>query len=961
VTNQHPRIPVSTYRLQFNRGFTFRHAREIVPYLHELGITDCYASPYFQARPESLHGYDITDHNKLNEAIGSREDYDAWIAQLRAHAMGQLLDFVPNHMGIGESRNLWWMDVLENGPSSKYAPYFDIDWQPLKPELHDKVLLPILGDQYGRVLERGELKVHYEDGSFCLSYYEHRFPIAPGTYRYILDVALKHLESFKGEDFYAELQSILTALEYLPRRTETDPERIAERTREKEIIKRRLERRSQEAPQVREAMESALKQINGVPGDARSFDALDELLNDQSYRLAFWRVTAEEINYRRFFDVNDLAAIRMELPEVFEDTHGLLLELIGSGAVTGLRIDHPDGLYLPNEYFEKLQNRCAKTLEAEGRASARQGHGEACSSDRAIYMVLEKILTGAESLRKEWPVHGTTGYDFANQVAQLLVDGSAETEITKTFHRFIGHSLHFGHLVYAKKRLVMRLSLANDVNVLGNMLDRLSEQNRWFRDFTLDALGRAVRETIACFPVYRTYLAPGVQTNNDDRAIIDRAVTAAKRRNPGIEESVFNYLRDVLLFRFPENLEKEAGAAHEHFVLKFQQSTGPIMAKGLEDTSFYIYNRLAALNEVGGEPQQFGLTSEAFHERNIIRQRDWPATLVTTSTHDTKRSEDVRARMVAISEAPQLWKRALQRWRAVNRRWKRTVEELEAPDANEEYLLYETLLGVWPTEPSGEAAKTATAEFIGRIQSYMAKALKEAKLNTSWIQPNEPWDSAMHDFVARVLDPSLKNKFLPNFIPMAEEIARLGAINPLTQIILKFTGPGVPDLYQGNEIWDYSLVDPDNRRPVDYDLRRKMLGGLKNATAQELFRCWPDGRIKLLVTQRLLQLRRGHAEFFQRSSYVPLQTTGEFADCAVAFMREHGGQFLIVIVPRLSSRVGFPPIGERWKDTAVRIPESLPLGKMKEIFCEREIKTGVRSFNMSETMAELPFAVYANF
>jgi (1->4)-alpha-D-glucan 1-alpha-D-glucosylmutase len=947
VTNHHPRIPVSTYRLQFNRQFTFEQARAIVPYLHELGITDCYASPYFQARAESLHGYDITDHNKLNEAIGSREAYDAWIAELHAHEMGQLLDFVPNHMGVGEPRNQWWMDVLENGPSSKHAPYFDIDWHPLKPELHDKVLLPILGDQYGRVLERGELKVHYEEGSFYLSYYEHRFPIAPGTYRYILDVALKNLEDSKEEDFYAELQSILTALEYLPRRTELDPERIAERAREKEIIKRRLERRSQEAPQVREAIERALEQINGVPGDTRSFDLLDQLLNAQSYRLAFWRVAAEEINYRRFFDVNDLAAIRMELPEVFEDTHGLLLELVGCGAVNGLRIDHPDGLYLPNEYFAKLQRRCAKTL---GTARGQP----------AIYMVLEKILTGAEALRSGWPVHGTTGYDFTNQVAQLLVDGSAETEMTKAFHRFIGHSVHFGHLVYAKKRLVMRLSLANDVNVLGNMLDRLSEQNRWYRDFTLDALARAVRETIACFPVYRTYLTPGHPINEEDRIVIDRAVAAAKRRNPGIEESVFNYLRDVLLFRFPENLDDEARAAHEHFVLKFQQSTGPIMAKGLEDTAFYIYNRLAALNEVGGEPQQFGLSPEAFHQRNVTRQRDWPVTLVATSTHDTKRSEDVRARMVAISEMPQLWRRSLQRWRTANRRWKRTIDEAEAPDASEEYLLYQTLLGVWPTEPTGEAAKNVRPEFVTRIQTYMAKALKEAKLNTSWIQPNEKWDTAMHDFVASVLEPSPRNKFLPTFTPVAEEIARLGAINALTQTVLKLTGPGVPDIYQGNEIWDYSLVDPDNRRPVDYDLRRRMLSGLREPDVEELFRCWPDGRIKLFVTQRLLHFRREHPQFFRESSYLPIQPTGAFADCAVAFAREHAGKFLLVVATRLSARLGFPPTGERWKDTAINLA-SFPLGEMTEVFTKRAVRMSDHSLHVAEAMASLPFAVYTNF
>src|SRR5256884_3668208 len=537
------RIPTATYRLQFNKNFTFRQAREIVTYLHHLGITDAYASPYFQASAESLHGYDITDHNKLNPPIGSREDYDSWIANLHAHSMGQVLDFVPNHVGIAEPLNEWWMDVLENGPSSRYAPYCDIDWHPLKWDLSDKVLLPILSDQYGRVLERGELHVRFKEGTFYLLYGERRLPIAPGTYRYVLEIALQNLAEYKDEDFYAELQSILTALEYLPKRTETDPKRIGERIREKEIIKRRLERRCAEAPQVQHAIEKALAQINGEPGDPRSFDALDELLNAQSYRLAFWRVAAEEINYRRFFDVNDLAAIRVELPKVFDATHRLLLELVCTRAVTGLRIDHPDGLYLPREYFEKLQQRCAKAL-----AIALPQDG------RAIYMVAEKILTGAETLRKDWLVHGTTGYDFSNQVAQLLVDSSAETAITKTFHRFIGHSLPFGHLLYAKKLQVMKLSLANDVNVLGNMVDRLSEQNRWYRDFTLEALARAVRETIACFPVYRTYLAPGQPVSEEDRQIVERAVTAAKRRNPAIAESIFNFLRAVLVFRFPEIL-----------------------------------------------------------------------------------------------------------------------------------------------------------------------------------------------------------------------------------------------------------------------------------------------------------------------------------------------------------------------------------------------------------------------
>ncbi len=949
TTQQHPRIPRCTYRLQFNRGFTFKQARDLVPYLDALGISDAYASPYFQARAESLHGYDITDHNKLNAAIGSREEYDRWIAELHSRGMGQMLDFVPNHMGIGEPLNHWWMDVLENGPSSAYAAYFDIDWHPLKSGLQDKVLLPILGDQYGRVLERGELRVGFAAGAFSLSYQKHELPIAPGTYRFILELALQNLAARKDEPFYGELQSILTALEYLPKRTETNPERIAERTREKEIVKRRLERRCEEAPPVQQAIDRALVQINGRPGDARSFDALDQLLNAQSYRLAFWRVAAEEINYRRFFDINDLAAIRMEVPEVFEATHHLLFDLIRQGAVTGLRIDHPDGLYLPQEYFEKLQRRCAEVL---GIPLPPDG--------RVIYLLVEKVLTGSEKLRQDWPVHGTTGYDFASQVTQLLVDSSAEAALANTYRRFIGHSMHFGHLVYAKKRQVMRLSLANDVNVLGNMVDRLSEQNRWFRDFTLQALARVVRETIACFPVYRTYLAPGRPVSAEDTQVVERAIAAAKRRNAGVEGSIFNFLRDLLLFRFPENLDEEGRAAHSRFVLKFQQSTSPIMAKGLEDTAFYIFNRLAALNEIGGAPQHFGMSPETFHQYNQERQRDWPSTLLTTSTHDTKRSEDVRARMVAISELPDLWHRATLRWRKSNRRWKKQIDDLEAPDANEEYLLYQTLLGSWPVNARGEPEKTASAEYIERIQAYMAKALNEAKLNTSWVQPNEEWLGATRDFISNLLESSRRNKFLPAFLPIVEQIAPLGAMNSLAQTLLKLTSPGVPDIYQGNEIWDFSLVDPDNRRPVDYQARRRLLETLAQSEPGELLREWPDGRIKMFLTQRLLLFRKEHAELFQRGNYLPVAASGSLADSCVSFVREFGAQWILVLAPRLSSRVGSPPVGRKWQDTAIELPENFSPENAREIFTGREVGFDGRRLDLAEAMSVLPFAAITN-
>jgi (1->4)-alpha-D-glucan 1-alpha-D-glucosylmutase len=935
--------------LQLNRWFTFAQAREIVPYLRALGVSDVYASPYFQAGPNTLHGYDITDHNKLNAAIGSQDDYDAWIAELHKHEMGQVLDFVPNHMGIAESGNKWWDDVLENGPSSMYAPYFDIEWRPQKEDLRDKVLLPILTDQYGRVLERGEFKVRLEEGAFYLAYGNQKLPISPGTYRFILELALENLAEYKDEEFYGEFQSILTALEHLPRRTETDPEKIAERAREKEIVKRRLERRCQEAPQVQRAIEKALAQINGRPGDPRSFDKLDELLNAQSYRLAFWRVAAEEINYRRFFDVNDLAAIRMELPEVFAAAHELVVDLVRRGAVTGLRIDHPDGLYLPKEYLDALQRRCAKAF---GLPLPKDG--------RAIYMVAEKILTGAEKLRADWPVHGTTGYDFANQVAHVLVDSAAEAAITKAFHRFIGHTMHFGHLVYAKKRLVMRIALANEVEVLGSMLDRLSEKNRWYRDFTFEALARAVRETIACFPVYRTYLAPGQPVSEEDRQVIERAIAAVRRRNPAVEESIFNFLRDILLFRFPENLDTEAREEHMQFVLKFQQFTGPIMAKGVEDTVFYIYNRLAALNEVGGEPQQFGISIDTFHQCNLDRHLNWPSTLLATSTHDTKRSEDVRARMLAISEIPDVWRRSLQKWRTVNRRWKKDVSESEAPDADEEYLLYQTLLGTWPVEADGKPEGKVSPEYIERIQNYMTKALNEAKLNTSWIQPNESWLAATRDFVSKILEPGAKNKFLPTFLPVAEEIARLGAINSLAQTLLKVTSPGVPDIYQGNEIWNFALVDPDNRRPVDYKRCAEMLSCLSSKTPEELLQNWPDGRIKMFLTQRALQFRNEHVDLFRSGNYLPLPASGTFADHCIAFARQLDRHAVIVIVPRISSRVGFPPIGDRWKDTTIELPEGFPLERWRQVITGHEFWIKDRRVRLADVMSILPFAMIAN-
>ena len=889
-------IPNATYRLQFHKGFTFRDALALAPYLRDLGISHVYASPIFRAMPGSMHGYDICDHNALNPEIGTREEFEAWIAELHRLGLGLILDFVPNHMGIAETQNHWWMDVLENGPASPYARFFDIDWVPLKRELENKVLLPVLGDQYGRVLERGELRVTFEAGRFWLDYYALRLPLGPRSTRPVLKRAAELLPEPP-----VELMSILTAIEHLPASTDTAPQKVAERAREKEVIRGRLSRLCEETPAVSEALARALTELHDRD-DPASFDRLDALISNQPYRLSSWKVAAEEINYRRFFDVNSLAAIRMELPEVFDATHKLLLELIGRGAVNGVRIDHIDGLAYPREYLRTLQTCASGAL-----GSPAEKH--------AIYLLVEKILAPGEKLRGDWPVHGTTGYEFANQTTELLVDRAAEVTLTEDYNRFVGRQLGFQELVYRSKKLVMQVSMASEVNVLGHLLNRLSESHRWYRDFTVNALTAAVRETIACFRVYRTYLVPGEPPAEACVRVINRALAEARRRNPALERTVFEFLRDVLLPPEP-NLHAVDEALRREFVLKFQQCTSPIAAKGVEDTAFYQYHRLVALNEVGGEPGEVGATLETFHRQNAARLAEFPHSMLATSTHDTKRSEDVRARLAVLSEMPKEWGRALRRWHTVNSKHRGEIDGEWAPDHHEEALLYQTLLGSWPLEPLDAQTRPA---YVRRIQDYMVKALHEAKVNSSWIEPNEAWDKAVCEFVAKILEPGPRNRFLVTFAPFAERLATAGAMNALTQTALKLTAPGVPDCYQGSELWDFSLVDPDNRRPVDYGLRQQQLVSVSgDVSPAALVESWRDGRLKMYLIRTLLQFRRQNPAVFAEGSYAPVTVAGPLAECVVAFEREWAGLALLVVAPRWSTRVGFPPLAERWGGTAIQ-------------------------------------------
>jgi len=960
------RVPVATYRLQFNRSFTFEDARALVPYLAALGISDVYASSYLAARPGSLHGYDLVDHNALNPEIGTDAEYERFVEALRERGMGQLLDVVPNHMGIADARNRWWNDVLENGPSSPYAEFFDIDWDPVKRELADKVLLPVLGDQYGRVLENQELVLEYESGAFRLRYHEARLPIAPRSAITILEYRQDALAALLGEadPHLQEYRSIITALRNLPGRTETAPERVQERMREKEVIRRRLAQLVEASEPIRASIEETLRIFNGKPGDPRSFDLLDRLLDAQAYRLAHWRVAADEINYRRFFDINELAAIRTENPAVFRETHRLVLRLVEDGKVTGLRIDHPDGLFDPPRYFLALQReRFARAARARlGRgpglaepdleaalARAAEQFELACGSDplrppcRPLYLVAEKILAKGERLPTPWAIHGTTGYEFLNLVGGLFVDPASEKLMTAGYAAFTGQRTPFPDLVYEAKQLIMEVSLSSELNVLGHALNRLSERHRYSRDFTLNSLTHALREVIACFPVYRTYIdGRSPEVSLQDRACVEVAVAFAKRRNPATSASVFDFVRDVLLLRAPDGADEAYHRDQRAFVQRFQQLTPPVTAKGVEDTAFYRSNRLVSLNEVGGEPDRFGISVEEFHTQCVARQEQWPAGLSATSTHDTKRGEDVRARIHVLSEMPRQWRAAVSRWHRWNRRHAGQVDGRRAPDRNDEYLLYQTLVGAWPLAPMGpEEAATFTA----RIQAYLLKAAREAKVHTSWINPNEAYDEALRLFVARVLEPGPGNRFLSDFAAFVTPVARLGMVNGLAQMLIKISAPGVPDFYQGTELWDLNLVDPDNRRPVDFAHRRALLAELQAriaagdlaALARGLVEAWPDGRVKLYTLHRALACRRAAVDAFREGDYVPLEATGPGAGHVCAFARRREERVILTVVPRLTARLtgnGLRvPLGrETWGDSRLVLPPGFPAGRYIDQF-----------------------------
>jgi (1->4)-alpha-D-glucan 1-alpha-D-glucosylmutase len=908
--------PRATYRLQFHAGFRFTDATALVPYLAALGVSHVYASPYLKARAGSTHGYDIVDHASLNPEIGTPEEYRAFVDALRAHGMGHILDFVPNHMGVGGDDNAWWLDVLAWGQDSHYADYFDVDWKPLRAELRGKVLLPFLGPQYGDVLDAGELRWEYADDGFALRYYDNRFPLAPPTYALMLaDAEPASLASFAP--LFANL--------------DTMPDHVARRAAAASL--RRLLAETEAAGARAHA--ARLDAARTTPAGKA---LIERVVDAQHWRAASWRVAAEEINYRRFFDINALAALRMENANCFGDAHRLVFELIARGDVDGLRLDHVDGLFDPVGYCDLLCSRAALL-------------------GQPMYLVIEKILAPNQELLARWHVDGTTGYEFMNAVTGLAVDGRNARAFDAAYRRFVHDATPFTEVARAAKKFVLETALSAELNVLALRLDRIAQRDPRTRDFTLGALRRVLVETIAAFPIYRTYVT-GAAVEPADRLFIERAIAIARARDATDEGSTYEFLRRVLLTQHPDDAVREH---YVEFAMRFQQLTAPVTAKGVEDTAFYRSVRLVALNEVGGDPAQFGTSVADFHRQNARRAAHHPHAMLATATHDMKRGEDVRARLAAISEVPDQWRRALARWTRLNRKHRGPVTRLA------EYLLYQTILGAWPTELlADDLDPDALAAFTDRIVAYILKAGREAKLRTSWTNPDADYERALEEFTRAILDPARSAVFFDSVRTGARSLAGSGLTNGLAQAVLKATAPGVPDTYQGTELWDLSLVDPDNRRPVDFALRAAALRALddalasgtpREALARELLATWRDGRIKLYVLATLLRHRA--AAGWPDNAYVPLEPLGEKSAHAVAFAR--GGA--VVIAPRLPRTLfgESPPLGdEAWGTTALTLGRD-GAARYREVLTDRVVDAldcdGRRVLPLAVALAVLPVAV----
>lgn len=912
-----PRVPGATYRFQFNEDFRFDHARALVPYLQALGVTDIYASPLLQARRGSSHGYDITDPKRLSRDLGGEEAFVRLSETLRQHQMGLLLDIVPNHMAA-DSENPWWADVLQNGLDSPYAHYFDIDWDPVTPGLKNKVLLPVLGAPYGEELENRMLILQLGEDGFFIRYHDKRFPLNFASFSTILKFRFGKLTAAlgKGHPVVKRIADLIKLFAGLPGGAGQNGFAAAAR-QAKEMLWALYDNEGE----ARAFIDENLRLLNGSKGNPRSFDRLDRILSVQAYRLAYWRTANREINYRRFFDVTDLVSTRVEEANVFTARHARILKLAGAGLVTGLRIDHIDGLLDPYTYVRRLQNHL--------------GSEESVNS---FYIIAEKILTGGEELPHDWPVYGTTGYDFLNTVNGLFVDSAGAAALDRVYRELSGLSDDFSEVVYTRKRQVIEELFAGEVRSLAWQLARLGEIDRYGCDLTVAELEQALTEVTACLPVYRTYIR-NFNVADRDRKYIKDAVKEAVRRRPASHRAC-EFLRRVLLLAFPDGLTAQRRREWLRFTMFWQQFTGPVMAKGYEDTALYVYNRLISMNEVGGDPQSTGVSVEEFHQYNRSVMHGRPHTMNTTSTHDTKRSEDVRARINVLSEMPEAWAEKLRKWCDWNRAKKTVVGGHPVPDVSVEIFLYQTLLGAWPLN------EQEVPEFKERLEGYLIKSAREAKVHSNWLDPNTDYENALTGFASAILKPGDENLFFGDFVKYQKVIAYYGAISSLAQVLVKITAPGVPDFYQGMEVWNLSLVDPDNRRPVDFKSRAGMLSALQDqeaaglrALAQELLANWGDGRIKLFLTYKALNYRTVNRELFAGGGYLPVHARGPQNEHVCAFARRLKNRWVLMVVPRLVARLQGvtervrsdsvpetnPPLGESaWGESALMMPDDSP-------------------------------------
>jgi (1->4)-alpha-D-glucan 1-alpha-D-glucosylmutase len=906
-------VPLATYRLQFNTNFRFRDAVAMLDYLRELGVSHVYASPVFTSRHGSGHGYDVTDPTKIDPDLGGEEEFAALQAAIEERNMGLLLDIVPNHMAAS-SENRWWMDVLEYGPDSSFASYFDINWRTPSRILENKLLLPFLAKPFGEVLDNGDLRIQYEDGRFFLRYQEQTFPIALGSYAEILRYRERDLHEAveAGSATEQEWQGIAAAAESIALDRGLSAQAATERRTKGDALRERLRQLLATSQEIAIFLNRTLDSIHGTSGDPQSFCALERILSAQHYRLAFWQTASDSINYRRFFSITDLVGVRVEDPAVFDATHEAIIRASLKRNVSGLRIDHIDGLRDPRGYLSRLRERLSPSA----------------AGDNPAYVVVEKILARDEPLPADWPIEGTTGYDYLNYANRVMVDGGHASAVQDFYARWTGSQIDFAEVLYQKKKLVMRTLLAVEMRTLGRELTELASDDRYARELRAAELTEALIETTACLPIYRTYVQT-LEEPETTQATLDGAIRNARHRRPALPPECFDFVSDVLLLKAPAHIRADQRESRFAFVGRWQQFTGSIMAKGFEDTALYDYFPLSSLNEVGGDPRAFDGSIPAFHEYISKRQEKWPYSMNATTTHDTKRSEDTRARIAVLSEIPAEWEQALQEWSRINEKHAGQVDGAMAPDRNEQYLFYQTLIGTWPLDQLEWPA------LVKRLQEYILKAVREAKVHTRWSQPNEPHEEALRKFIAGVLDREGNAEFCSSFAQFQQRTALYGMLNGLSQSLLKIACPGVPDTYQGSELWDFRLVDPDNRDPVDVAKRVAMLDELRSAPnadcacrAQDLLSNWLDSRVKLHVLARALAARKEKPRLFLDGSYEALEISGQHRERIVAFSRNEGDNWAVAITPRCVAAIQAPVVSndrrEFWQSTTLKLPEGAP-------------------------------------